>query len=347
MKRRRTLALAVAGGLLVSTMISGASAAADEALVAAAKKEGTVVWYTTLIVNQLVRPMISAFEEKYPGITVEHSRSAVRDIALKVINESRAGQVRADLFDGQPGIFSGLSTDYLQPEHLPNADDYPAEYRHPEGYWHALNRYFVTAVVNTNLVKEGDEPKTYQDLLDPKWRGKIAWKTDPTESGPPGFIGMVLKSMGQEKGMEYLRKLSQQELLNIPASARVVLNNVIAGEYPIALLVHINHIDISREQGAPVKPLKLEPLIATVNYTALLKDSPHPNAGKLFLEYMLSREGQKVFAEANYFPANPHVDAKNPALTPEGGEYDVVLNSAERTLAHLEEWTAIYHELFD
>src|SRR3954466_14719257 len=185
---------------------SAYAADADPALIEAARKEGQVTWYSTLIVNQIVRPMVEAFEAKYPGIRVQYSRATSSDTALKIRNEARARRVQADLFDGSNTVFlleeANLVADY-QPK---SAAAYPAELRDPKGHWTAINLFYWTSAYNTNLVTAAEAPKTYEDLIDPKWKGRIAWTHDLTPGGPPGFVYNILATMGTEKGMDYLRR---------------------------------------------------------------------------------------------------------------------------------------------
>ena len=288
-----------AAAVLLLTLPISARADADPALVAAAQKEGAVTWYSTLIVNQIVRPMVEAFELKYSGVKVQYSRATSSDTALKIRNEARARRVQADLFDGSNTVFlledANLVADY-QPK---AAASWPQQLRDPKGHWTALNLFYWTSAYNTNQVKEADAPKTYQDLLDPKWKGKIAWTYDLTPGGPPGFVHNILTTLGQEKGMEYLKKFAAQEPVTIPAAQRVVLDKVISGEYPLAVMILNYHATISAAQGAPVKWIKMEPLLESMSLVSIVKDSPHPNAARLFVEFMLSDDGQKVMADSD------------------------------------------------
>jgi iron(III) transport system substrate-binding protein len=211
--------------------------------------------------------------------------------------------------------------------------------------WTADALYFLVAAVNTDLVKPADEPKTYQDLLDPKWKGKIAWTNQLTQGGAAGFIGTVLQSMGPDKGMDYLKKLAAQKLVNVPSNQRVVLDQVIAGEYPMAIATFNNHSDISKAKGAPVKWLKIEPVTATLDTVFLLK-GPNPNAGKLFIDYILSEEGQNTLREAGYIPSNPKVHAKVPEEKPEGGGFKSLVLTPELVETDLPKWVAVYNDLF-
>ena len=325
---------------------SRAARAVEPSLVEAARKEGTVVWYSGLIVNQIVRPLSDGFEKKYPGITVQGSRLTSSEAALKILNEARAGKPQADIFDGTALVFRLAPAGVVENYKPMAAANFPEGSKEPNGVWTALNTYIMTPAVNTDMVAEKDIPKTYQDLLDPKWKGRIAWTNDPTTAGPPGFIGNILTFMGQDAGMAYLRKLAEQKVINVPGAQRVVLDQVIAGQYPLALMTFNYHSIISADDGAPVKWLPMQPAIQIPNPVGLVKNAPHPNAGKLLLEYILSEDGQKVLHDANYIPANPAVPPKDPRTTPAGGHFTATLITPETTAAKLDGWTAIYNELF-
>ncbi|HXT80670.1 MAG TPA: extracellular solute-binding protein [Acetobacteraceae bacterium] len=331
---------------LLAAATSARAAEIDPALVAAATKEGTVVWYTGMIVNQIVRPVVAAFEAKYPGIKVEASRASGNDNALKIMNEARARHPLADVVDSTtalpPLMKAGLVAKFIPTE----SARYPANAKDPAGYWTSPNVYYYTAAYNTKLVSAADAPKTYDDLLDPKWKGKMAWTYDLTGGGPPGFIHNILTIKGQEKGMEYLRAFAKQEPAVIPASQRVVLDKVISGEYPLALMTLSYHSTISAAKGAPVQWLKMPPMVMSPNVISLLKYAPHPNAGKLLIEFILSTEAQKIMAANDYMPADPAVAAKDPELQPEHGHFAVTVISPEQTRDDLPKWIAIYHELF-
>lgn len=344
--RRWVLAGLASASLLAAGPVRAAEAVPDPALVDAARKEGSVVWYSGLIVNQIVRPVSEAFERKYPGIKVQGSRLTSSEAALKIINEARAGRPQSDVFDGTALVFRLVAAGVVENYKPAAAASFPATSKDADGIWTALNTYVMTPAINTELVADKDAPRTLQDLLDPKWRGRIAWTNDPTTSGPPGFIGNVLTTMGQDAGMDYLRRLAQQRMVNVPAAQRVVLDQVIAGQYPLALMTYNNHSVISAADGAPVRWLKLAPAVQLPNPVGLVRNAPHPNAGKLFIEFLLSDEGQKVFRDANYIPANPAVLPKDPSLLPAVGGFEATQIPLATTAAKLDEWTAIYNQLF-
>lgn len=316
-------------------------------LIAAARKEGGVVWYSGMIVNQVVRPLSAGFEKRYPGIRVQAQRLISGDAALKIMNEARAAKPQADVFDGSATVFPLLAAGLVEPYRPPSATDFPADAKDAKGFWTSINTYYMTPAINTDMVPEADAPRTWRDLLDAKWRGKMAWTNDPTMLGPPGFIGNILTGMGQDSGMEYLRALARQKIVNVPAAQRVVLDQVIGGQYAIGLMTFNNHSVISAADGAPVKWLPMSPVIAAPNPVGLIKDAPHPNAARLLIDYIVSDEGQAVLRDANYIPANPHVPPRDPTLTPEGGKFSVTVMTPEITATKLAVWTAIYRELFE
>jgi ABC-type Fe3+ transport system substrate-binding protein len=319
--------------------------AAEPALIDAAKKEGEVIWYTTQIIAQLVRPVSVAFEKKY-GIKVRSTRANSTELSVKIINESRAGRPQSDVFDGTSTVVP-LKKEGFVLQWLPDpAKSYPAAYKDPEGYWVANNLFFLTPGFNTALVPKGTEPRSYQALLDPKWRGKIAWSTSPTSSGGPGFIGTVLTEMGTESGMLYLRELSKQRIANIGSAAREVLDQVIAGEYPLALQIFNHHTVISGKKGAPVDWIKMEPVTGTLSVISVHKNAPHPNAAKLLVDFITSPEGQNIFRDAEYLPADPAVQALTPSLKPDEGRFRTHFFTPEQTEDNIVAWKKVYDDLF-
>ena len=342
---KRLIAALCASAWMLATAPAHA-AGADAALIEAARKEGALVWYSTLIVNQITRPLSLAFEKKYPGIKVQYSRATSTDVALKIIAEGRAGRLQADVFDGSNTVFALGDAGLVDSYQVESARVYPPELRDANGLWTAMNVYFMTVGYNTEQVKGADIPKSLDDLLNPKWAGKMAWTTDPTVNGPPGFIQNVLALKGEAAGMAYLKSLAAQKPVNIPASQRVVLDKVIAGEFPLGLMIFNHHAAISAEEGAPVAWARIEPLVSNANMISAVKGAPHPAASRLFLEYVLSEEGQKEVANSLYLPAHPNVPAKAPELKPAQGGFKARIVTPDMLRAGEKTWTATYNELF-
>jgi ABC-type Fe3+ transport system substrate-binding protein len=330
----------------VAAWAPGAGRAADEALIAAAKKEGEVVWYSVQVVDQLVVPIAEAFQKKY-GIKVNYVRADPAAIALRVLNEAKAGKVQVDLFEGAQAA-AGLKQEGLIARWQPDiAKAFPKDFVDQEGYWVATNNYVLMAAYNTQLVPKGQEPRSWDDLLDPKWRGKMVWNTNLTTSAAPGFIALVLHDWGEQKGMDYLRKLSQQKIAGLKVTARQILDQVIAGEYAIGLNMYPSQVTGSQAKGAPIERSALQPTsLGAVLVASLAKDAPHPNAGKLLFDFILSDEGQKIYADNDYNPVNPNVAPKDPTVRPDGVKLRAFFMNPEGESTFLPRGMDIQQELF-
>jgi ABC-type Fe3+ transport system substrate-binding protein len=314
-------------------------------LEAGARQEGALLWYTTLIVNQAVRPLVDGFTKKYPYIKVDHYRANSGDLTQRMTNEYQAKRYDVDIIDGTSTVPLMKEVGWVEKFDSPAAAAYPSDLKDPEGYWVASNLYFMTEGINTQMVSKADAPKTYEDLLDPRWKGKMGWSTS-TGSGGPTFVGNILQTMGQDKGMAYLEQLSRQDIRPLNISARAVLDQVIAGEFPIALMIFNHHTVISAQQGAPSDWIPLQPVPALLQISGLAKYAPHPHAAMLFLDYLLSEEGQRILQEADYLPAHPGVPAQTPSLKPEAGGYRTNVMSPDDLVKHDKEWDDIFHRLF-
>ncbi len=321
-------------------------AARQKVLEQGARKEGRLLWYGTLIVDQLMRPVKAAFEKEYPFIQVEFFRGNSERVAQKVIEEYQARRYDVDVVDGTVSPAIAKKAGFMQRFFSPYLAEYPVELKDPQGFWGVTNLYFMTLGYNTRMVKPNEVPKTWEDLLNPKWRGEIIWSTS-RGSGAPVFIGNVLAAMGQKAGVAYLEKLAKQNIAKSTASARALLDLVIAGEYPLVINIFNHHAVISRKAGAPSEWVPMEPVAAPVNTVGLAKNAPHPYAAMLFLDFVLSKKGQKVFQDVNYLPAHPEMPAKEVQLKPGGGRFKKANYLNPETLVEKgDEWVDIFQKLF-
>ena len=335
----------VAAGAFV---LAGAAARAEEPsaeLIAKAKAEGRLVYYTDLIIDQIVRPLVSAFEAKY-GVKVEYSRADSQDTIIKLLGEHRARRMQADVFGLTSGLQALIDGGAVRRFSPANAAAIPAHFQDPDHYWISTNYYVTAPAVNTDLVPEKDRPRKLADLLDPKWKDRMVWKPNDL-SGAPGFIGNVLRTMGDETGLDYLRKLSKQGVKSFGGSARAVLDQVIAGEYPLALQVFSHHSALSASKGAPSRWLRLEePPMVQMTLVTLTTGSRSPNAAQLFVEFMLSKQGQELFRDASYLPARADTPPTFPELSPVTGGFKANFFSPADTARDYERWAKIYIDLF-
>jgi iron(III) transport system substrate-binding protein len=320
--------------------------AADQALIDAAKKEGRVVWYTTLVIDQFVRPAAEIFEKKY-GIKVDYVRTTSNEVQLRVMNEGRAERVQADVADSV-GQSSALRDENMLARWTPDlAKTMAPQFVDREGRWIGVTMFVLTPGFNTQLAPRGTEPKTYDDLLDPKWKGKIAVASIPVPASAPGFVGVVLAHMGEDKGMDYLRKLAKQDIVDVGiAAGRPIVDQLIAGEHAIALQIFHHHAAISAAQGAPVGWIPMQPAFANLQTSSLLEKAPHPNAGKLLVDFLVSREAQALFRDANYIPIDPDVPLRDPSLRPDDKNLKVIWFSPEEIERSMGKWMQAYKDIF-
>ena len=241
------------------------------------------------------------------------------EVAVKILGESRAGKVQVDIFDGTSTVVPLKKEGYVLQWTPEPAKDYPALYKDPEGYWVANNLFVNTPALQH---RAGAEGYGAEDLSGPA-QSEMARPYGLERLGL-GFgrarasSAMCSTSMGEEKGMAYLRELSKQKIANVAGSAREVLDQAIAGEYQIALQIFNHHAVISAKKGAPVDWIKMEPATAHAIGALDPQERPsHPNAAKLLADFILSKEGQEVFRQADYITASPLVPAPDPALKPE------------------------------
>jgi ABC-type Fe3+ transport system substrate-binding protein len=343
MRTRRAIGVCLLALMLAT---EARSASFDPTLEAAARREATVVWYTGLIVNQITRPMAAAFEARFPGIKVQYSRASNTETTLKILNEARAHRVQADVFDVTSGIHALVDARVIAAYQPPSAAHYPPVLKDPAGYWFGTNLYFLTVAYNTSLVQPAEAPHTWDDLLDPRWKGHMAWTSELAAQGPPGFICNALTVRGPDKGLDYLRRFAAQDPVSIASSPRAVLDQVVSGEQWFGIMMYNHHAAISAAAGAPVAWVKMQPLVGLFSIMGVTKDAPHPNAARLFEDYVLSPEGQAVFAANDYLPADPDIPARIADLKPEAGHFVVNYITPEMTRDDLPKWTAIYHEVF-
>jgi len=316
----RNIILAATLGISTLTSLVGAKAVEmkdliqlqgaerENALVEGARKEGKVVMYSAMIENQALRPLKEAFHKKYPFIEAEFWRADTRDLINKTLAEARARNMVVDIIEGGGVSEALLRANALEPFNLPGSARMPTKMVDAKGFWVATRVSYFGMGYNTKLVAENEVPKTYQDLLDPKWKGRMAWTAEAETGSATTFITFIRGYMGERKAEDYLRELGKQDIANITSSPREVVNKVMAGEYAIALNVFLHHPIISSKQGAQVSSQPMEPILGNASVMVLAKGAPHPHAALLLMDFLISPEGQAVIQKADYFPADPTLE---------------------------------------
>lgn len=284
--------------------------AASTETVERAKKEGNLVWYTGMGSSE-ANVFAAEFKKKYPFVKTDIFRSSGEKVLTRFSIESRANTHRADVFQASivqvyQAKNQGLLKKYLSEE----SRIYPEGMKDSQGAWNAF--YLITYVIgyNTALVSPKDVPASYEDLLDPKWRGTIGLETEEYQ-----WFYHLLQIMGQEKGMRFMSALAKQEP-QLRSGHTLLAQLVAAGEFTVAVVLYGNRVEEMIGKGAPIDWVRFKgPTITAFNAISIAEKAPHPNAAKLFYDFALSREGQQILRSFKRIPARPDVLPDPPRLT--------------------------------
>jgi ABC-type Fe3+ transport system substrate-binding protein len=279
----------------------------EQRLLEGARKEGQVMVYSSMIADQALRPLIDGFQKKYPFMKPQYVRDDPPQQLQKMLAEARAGRMVADVLESTSLEVPVRAANINQPFWSPEIEAYASERRDPQNFWAPTRFSYLGACYNTNLLKPADLPKSFDDYLDPKWKGRTVWSG--TVMGAMIFITGVRNVMGEDKARVYLEKLAKNDIVTIPSANRVIVDRVMAGEYALCLDAFLHHPIISARKGAPVAPLPLDPVLTVVSSVMLPKAPPHPYSAMLFIDYLLSKDGQARLRDAEYFPTRPDVPA--------------------------------------
>ena len=266
-----------------------------EAIIEGAKKEGKLQIYALLVVSDHMQ-IIQRFKEKYPFIDVQLYRATSERLYNRIETEARANTHLADVigvsgFQMYQLVKRGIMGRYESPER----NGYDAGFKDRDGLWTA---YYVNPLVtayNTGQVNAKDAVKDYADLLDPKWKGKLAMEEDEIE-----WFATMLSFWGAEKGMAYMRRLAAQNF-NFRQGHTLMTQLVAAGEYPGAVLLYAPQTQSTKAAGAPIDWTALNPTVTGVNLMGVAARAPHPNAAMLYVDHMLSEEIQRDFISGKFF----------------------------------------------
>ncbi len=282
-------------------------------LIEGAKKEGVVSVYGSSVAEDM-RPVSNAFKAKY-GIDFQYWRASSENLVQRTVTETRAGRCLVDGFATVAAELEALHREkLLQAVKTPlTAELLPLALR-PHGEWVANRLNIFSAAYNTNLVKKDDVPKSYEDLKDPRWKGRLA-----VEANDGDWFATLVTKMGRDRGVKLFQDIVRTNGVSVRKGHTLLSNLVVAGEVPLALTVYSYKPEQQKRAGAPIEPLYLAPVIALAYGPAVAKCAPHPHAAMLFNEFMLG-EAQQIFAKRNMAVTNPKI----PSSMPRGMEVTVI-----------------------
>ncbi len=299
-------------------------------LIDGAKKEGTLTLYSSATIEDATA-ITDAFAKKY-GVKVRLWRGSSEDILRRAMTEARATRYDVDVAETAGPEMEALRREKLLREITsPVFGDLVPQAVVPHRAWVMSRLSVFAAGYNTNLVKAADAPKSYQDLADPKWKGKLGIEADDA-----GWFLAVLGSIGEEKGLKLFRDIVAKNGISVRKGHTLLANLVAAGEVPLALTVYRYRIEAMQKAGAPIAAVTLPPAVALPTGIAVFHKAPPPNAAVLFVDFFLS-DGQRILAQRGNVPTNRGVKAPPPDLT--------FIDSA-KFLDEGDKWTKLFRETF-
>ena len=272
-------------------------------MIEAAKKEGEVVFYGAMPVN-VIKRITDIFEKKY-GITVKHWRGDATEIVNRVLTEARAGRSIFDVNLGNEAVMQALDEkNMLGVFDPPAAKGYPQQFRDPDMRMTAWRVLPYGINYNHQLVKAEEAPKTFDELLQPKWRGKFGVANPGIHVTTLQFVLSLDKLYGP-KWLKLVEGWAKQEP-RIGRSLADLIQPMTTGEVPVA----IGYIKDKFQYPGPIEYVRMSKYLASVGFIAINRQAPHASAAKLFTDYFLSAEPQRVVGETGEYVFHPEVEHK-------------------------------------
>ena len=277
-------------------------------LEAGARKEGRLIFYTSGILTQAVRPVVDGFQKKYPYIKVIIWRAGGEQLIPKIMEEYKSGKLPCDVIEGtlttQLALqAAGIAQPYFSPN-LPYIEEGARMAAPGGGVFSAGFRESGSGLAyNTKLISGSDVPRTYQDLLNPKLKGKGALSGSELAKD---VVGAMLFTFGED----YVRRLAEQNFAVQMISVRALADMIVNGEYAFSPCITDAHVTTSKQKGAPIEWVPLEPVLVTVGQIALSKQASNPHAALLFADFELSRESAEIHRKQGYNPTRTDVSGR-------------------------------------
>lgn len=336
------LALLVAGPGLPQAAADQAAVAAiaqfegpdrTQRLIEGARKEGSLTLYTSLTVEDMAA-LNSAFEKKY-GVKVRMWRAAADKVLQRAVTEARGGRFDVDVLEAStPALESLHRENLLAPVKSPYQADLMPDAVPAHRAWVGSRLNVFVHAYNTDLVKKAELPKTYQDLLHPRWKGKLG-----IEAADEDWFASVVNGLGEEAGLKLFRTLAAGNGISVRKGHTLLTKMVASGEVPFALTVYNFTAEQLKQKGAPMDWYVMQPAVARANGLGLARNAPHPHAALLYYDFMISEEGQRILSSRDFLPTSKKFDSpfKNIPLK---------LVDPAQMLDESDKWTRLYDEIF-
>jgi len=335
-----TLGAASLGSLLAQPSAANTAALAaltgaerQKRLAEGAKKEGVVSIYTSMPQDDM-GALTSAFEAKY-GVKAKVWRSGSEKILQRGLLEAKANRFEVDVFETNSPEMEVLSREkVLIAANSPFLNELIPQAIPSHKEWIATRLNIFTCAYNTKLVRKEELPKTYADLLDPKWKGKLSVEADDSD-----WLAETVMKMGEEKGIALFKEIARKNAVSVRKGHTLLANLVASGEVPLGLTLYNYKIEQMKNAGAPIDWFALDPTIARPNANGVARHAPHPHAALLFQDFELT-EGQHILGKRDFIPTSTKVPSSL-------NKMPLTFANPKTTLDDGQKWNKIYDDIFN
>ena len=291
-------------GLTLPVIAAAQTESLDQLYKKALKEEGILNCYCSLaqINAEKIYPV---FEKRFPGVRINHVDATSDKLAVRAITEARGGRVIADVFEfGLENLIQLHEQKLLLEKPLPEAAEYPNDLK--GSFWLANNLIFFVGAWNTNQVKKQEEPKSFDDFADPRWKNRLIAEPRDAEL----VIGLMHKHKSLEKARSILSKIAANNV-EFHKGHSDLAELLVAGQAAACFTCYSHHYPPRINKGAPLGYFLTEGIAGIIGIS-ISKDAPHPNTALLFTRWAQSEDGQKVYAKGGRTPAHPKVEPVTP-----------------------------------
>jgi iron(III) transport system substrate-binding protein len=336
-------AYALIAGLLAATALAQAPGRNEDAfryqgadrearLAERARAEGSLALYTSLAPTES-KPLAEAFEKKY-GVKVELWRALSDKVVQRVITEAQGRRHAVDVVETNGPEMEMLAREkLLSPVASPHAADLPPGAIPPHRAWLPDRMNFFVVGYNTAKVRRSEIPATYEGFTDPKWAGRIGIEATDAE-----WMATLVKAWGEARGMDFFRRLSAMKP-DVRKGHVLLAELVAAGEVPVALTLYNSNVVSLKRKGAPIDFVPVPPVAGRPQGIGAARNAPHPYAAALFVDFVLSPEGQRLFESLGRVPASTRVKS-------ELNDFPFTLIEPATVLDEAARWEKLWNELF-
>ncbi len=301
-----------------------------------AEMEGKLTWYASLGAGD-ARGLIERFKQLYPKIDAQFYRAGDAQLMERIMTESRAGKFDWDVVSST-GYYAynlkkrGMLASYDSPERK----FIRAGHKDSQAMWTSIYTNYTVIGYNSRLVGKDNIPKSHADLLKPIWKGQIGLVSTAYE-----WFAVMLQGMGNEKGMAFMRELAKQQP-QLRSGRTLLAQFVAAGEVNSALAAYSQNFENLKRDGAPVDWVAADPVYGNLNPMGLSAKAPHPSAGKLFIDFVLSKAGQETIRAQRRVPDRVDVLPDPPKLA----QGFTAVFTADEVYANFDRYVKLFQDIF-